>query len=404
MNLLVFWFTRILFVPLLVVECQSSSSGAYSYCPHQRCGAGTTLPPTTQSCNNLSLRQLNVYSHENQNYIELLGPSSLDHAAAMIISVPHGGTLLPNAIENRTHHNTTYCPATTGCGVERDTNTIELALEIATFIIQQYCKVPFLVVNHLHRVKLDANRHVEEAAFGNAIATGAWQTYHDFIQLAQWKIIKRFKTLVNTNETGARGMLLDLHGYAAAERRDDDHWTNQGWIHWGYRLSSETLQECSLSSGGSLSHASSLSSQRAECLIRGPTSLGSRVSMLLLDNHNNNTCGAGLPSYEYPNPYTLQYSEEYCSDPPCKYFTGGYTTKVHSFLNWTHNAQGIHFNTVQAELPACIRLNKKEMHVKFANATATALCSFLRDVFPPSNTNNSTGDDLEKNSTLVETC
>ena len=42
-------------------------------------------------------------------------------------------------------------------------------------VIANYCKVPFLVINHLHRKKLDANREVNEAAQGNQIAINAWQ-------------------------------------------------------------------------------------------------------------------------------------------------------------------------------------------------------------------------------------
>jgi hypothetical protein len=292
---------------------------------------------------------------------------------------------------NRTKTNATYCPAISGCGVVKDVQTMELALQFAKSMMQKYCKVPFIIVNHLHRVKVDANRPLPQAAFGDTIAEDAWWAFHDFIHHAQVMILDTFGTVVNTlGHAGARGLLLDLHGYAGWT------WNATGggpYIHWGYRLSPTTLNECPLHStrhGGSLHHISNLPGQSVECLVRGPNSIGSRVANLFTVD-DETKCGAGLPSFEYPNPFVLKNDANHCQEPSCNYFSGGYSVKAHSRINGT---DGIHFGTVQAELPRCIRLYE-EVHEPFANVLATALCSFLRDVFP-------TSDDDDKS--MLEMC
>ena len=58
---------------------------------------------------------------------------------------------------------------------------------------------PHVVRCHLHRSKVDANRDLGEAAFGNADAGLAWKEYHDFIDKAKRSI------------TG-RVLYVDIHG------------------------------------------------------------------------------------------------------------------------------------------------------------------------------------------------
>lgn len=69
-------------------------------------------------------------------------------------------------------------------------------------------KCPWMVINHLHRSRLDANRAVEEAAGGDADAEAAWAAFHQFITTAQGKI----NTLHGNDGNGIKGIMLDLHG------------------------------------------------------------------------------------------------------------------------------------------------------------------------------------------------
>jgi len=354
-------------------------------CPEEHCGSlpVTTMDPTQCDSTGIQSVQLEVFTNNGVDLIELLGPSNPADAAAVVISVPHGGSLTPDFIADRTTSHPD-CPSS-GCVTIKDSNTLEIAEIIIDKFIQNYCKVPYVVMNKLHRRKLDANREISEAAQGDPIAEDAWLAFHNFIQTAQNHVIGKMGTVTNTvGVEGARGLLFDLHGYAGFEWNVAD---GGYFIHWGYRFGSSSLdpdQYCPLdnrspsdtSTVGTLTHARFLSGQSYECLVRGPGSLGTRVSAL----PNMGLCGAGLPSYEYPSPSALQADPSYCEDPPCGYWSGGYDTEVHEHLDWD-NLSGIKFNAVQAELPRCIRFNSAARE-QFADSVSIALCSFLRDVFP----------------------
>jgi hypothetical protein len=91
----------------------------------------------------------------------------------LVLSAPHGGTLLPTDIPDRTSGTTT-----------RDLNTEELAREVADQFLARYGKRPHLIICRLSRRKLDANREIVEAAAGNPDAERAWREYHGFIEAA----------------------------------------------------------------------------------------------------------------------------------------------------------------------------------------------------------------------------
>lgn len=130
-------------------------------CPDGYCGSSSVTTMDPQQCNHAGIAavQLDAFTHEGLDLVELLGPSNPSNAAAVVISVPHGGFLEPNSIATRsTSHSS--CP----CVTTKDTNTIEIAMLIVERFIHNYCKVPYVVLNNLHRSKLDANRDIEEAA------------------------------------------------------------------------------------------------------------------------------------------------------------------------------------------------------------------------------------------------
>ena len=61
---------------------------------------------------------------------------------------------------------------------------------------------PKLVVNNIHRTKLDANRAKDEATFGETVPTIVYDWYHGNISAG----IASF--------AGTRGLLIDVHGYS----------------------------------------------------------------------------------------------------------------------------------------------------------------------------------------------
>jgi len=355
-------------------------------CPEQYCAGQvvTTMQPRQCDPSGVSVVRLEVFQSNDVNLIEMLGPRDPADAAAFVISVPHGGHQKPDFISDRSRTSSKYCPSS-GCETKMDTNTMEIAYIIIAKFIQNFCKVPYVIINKLYRGKLDANRNLEEAAQGDPIAEQAWWSFHNYIQEAQNLVIEQMGTVqdLRGNE-GARALLLDLHGYSGREWETPDGFP---FIHWGYRLSPKTSLNTSdycplddrtisnYSTAGSLTHASSLPGQSYECLVRGPGSLGSRVTGL----PDMDMCGTGLPSYHYPNPGAMEEDPSICLDTPCNYYSGGYNIEVHEHLDWM-NLSGTRFNTVMAELPQCIRLNSTALS-PFADSLSIAVCSFLRDVF-----------------------
>ena len=130
-----------------------------------------------------------------QNYIEY-------HAGNLpiIITAPHGGRLEPTNISDRN------CAT---CTTVMDANTMELALQIDTTLRQSFGCFPHIIINRLHRKKLDANREIIEAAQGSVDAETAWQEWHQYVQAAKNDIIKRY----------GRGILIDIHGHGHTIQR-----------------------------------------------------------------------------------------------------------------------------------------------------------------------------------------
>jgi hypothetical protein len=203
----------------------------------------------------------------------------------VIVSAPHGGTLQPASIPNRT----------TGTTV-RDTNTELLAEDIhAAFATRAAGGTPHTIIVRLHRLKLDANREIVEAAAGNPIAERTWREYHGFIEAAREAVLAQH----------GRGFYIDLHGHGHAIQR----------LELGYMLTSSDLAGTdaalnlpamvtkssvrTLAETGLLTHAE---------LVRGQHSLGT-----LLEGRGF----PSVPSTQQPNPG---------SDP---FFSGGYNTGRH---------------------------------------------------------------------------
>mmetsp|Transcript_24169 Transcript_24169/g.52129 ORF Transcript_24169/g.52129 Transcript_24169/m.52129 type:complete len:397 (-) Transcript_24169:100-1290(-) len=386
----------------LVASAISSIHGLDQACHNDRYCANDVVntEPTIDSsiiCPDLAATTLMSFTYLNDDgtedvLIELRGPSDMADAADLVITAPHGGDLKPDYIDDRATSGT-YCPS--GCKTAKDSYTKEVSELLQQKFITNYCKVPFLVINHLHRSKLDANREIDEAAQGNAVAEEAWEKFHTLIHFSQINLRDHFGTSTVTSSTGSsktgvHALMFDMHGYAGTDWHED----GSPLIQWGYRISDNSLEHCPLDSRsaysiGTLTHARWMDGHSYECLVRGPGSLASRVSDLLNESGgltSNALCGHGTPSNEYPSPQTLANDPIYCEDmndanpDECHYYSGGYDIKVHERMNW-QDGDGDHFNAVQAELPRCIRFGESSVHESFADKLSVAVMSFLRDLY-----------------------
>ena len=142
------------------------------------------------------------------NYVEYIAGNM-----PLIISAPHGGLISPVSIPDR---------SCSGCTTVNDFNTQELARALANAIHHRTGCWPHLVINRLHRRKLDANRDLPEAADGNPVAGQAWMDFNDFLGNAKNAVIKQF----------GKGLYVDMHGHAHSIQR----------LELGYLLYSTELQ------------------------------------------------------------------------------------------------------------------------------------------------------------------
>lgn len=131
----------------------------------------------------------------------------------IIISAPHGGGLEPTDIPDRD------C---TGCVYVRDSRTQELIRQMSDAIFEEFGCYPYIIINRLHRRKLDANREIGDAADGDPMAEQAWTEFHDFIQIAKDSVTQNF----------GKGLYLDLHGHGHDIQR----------LELGYRIWKSRLQ------------------------------------------------------------------------------------------------------------------------------------------------------------------
>jgi hypothetical protein len=175
----------------------------------------------------------------------------------IIISAPHGGSALPAEIPDR---------SAASCGGEattvRDTNTEELAREIGAAFSRATGRRPHLIINRLHRRKLDANRAEPEAACGADAAVTAFREFHAFIDSARVRVLSDF----------GRGWFTDLHGHGHPVAR----------LELGYLLSASQLRlsdaqmdaSTVYENGSSIRAFSQTSPLSFSALLRGPASLG----------------------------------------------------------------------------------------------------------------------------------
>ncbi|HET9453409.1 MAG TPA: hypothetical protein VFO66_03905 [Gemmatimonadaceae bacterium] len=252
------------------------------------CGGGAVTPPggDTAPVTPAVYAPGNTYFGAS-NYVEYVAGN-----LPVVFSAPHGGALTPAEIPDRT---AAACggEATTG----RDLNTAELARAVQAAFFERTGRYPHVVIAHLHRRKLDANRPLAEAACGNTAAGKAFAEYHEFIEVAKARILADH----------GKGWYTDLHGHGHPIQR----------LELGYLLESDDLRLSDETLDASVAYENESSikvfSQQLpmsfSALLRGPASLGTLLAT------------AGYPS--------VPGGQDTHPDTTEAYLSGGYSTERH---------------------------------------------------------------------------
>ncbi len=197
------------------------------------------------------------YSNSNQ-YIEYI-PGNLP----IIISAPHGGVLQSGETIGGVSYpdDDSNLPDRT-CGTnERDDNTEILVRRIQDEIFAKTGGYAHVIINNLHRSKMDPNRMVSEGSCGNSHAASYWSDFHNYINDASQS--------VETN--WGKGLYIDLHGQSHTIPR----------IEIGYNISAAELNGSDLNSTPIIDKSTimnlvstNLNGYTHEELVRGVSSLG----------------------------------------------------------------------------------------------------------------------------------
>merc|ERR1719431_1636370 len=189
---------------------------------------------------------------------------------------------------------------------------------------------PHLIINNIHRSKMDPNRVIEDAAQGNKVAKEAFNAYHDTIVKAKASL------------GGNPGLLVDFHGQG--------HGKNSTEI--GYLIKKAQLNSKNFT-GSEIGIKSLVSRKKAKLndFLYGKRSLGSLFE------------AAGyraVPSPRQPSPGTDLY------------YRGGYTVQVHG------SRDGGQVDAIQVEIPGEIRIEGgKKLRKQFSTSLANILEKFF---------------------------
>jgi hypothetical protein len=262
--------------------------------------------------------------------------------APVIYSAPHGGALTPSEIPNRTASNCGGSATTT-----TDLNTAQLVRAMQARHFARFGTYPHIIINHLQRGKLDANRTILEAACGDAEAEIAFEEWHDFIDVAKAAVL----------QASGRGWYMDMHGHGHSVQR-----LELGYLLTGAQLD---LSNASLDANGAYEDTASVrtisesSSLSFSALLRGSSSLGTLYA---------NNGFPSVPSTSDPGP------------DGDSYFSGGDNTRRH-----TCGAEATSFGGVSAGNICGVQIEANYTGVRdnatnrdrFADATAVVLEQYL---------------------------
>ncbi len=264
----------------------------------------------------------------NNNYIEYIAGNS-----PFIVSAPHGGDLKPSDIPDR---------SCTACVTGKDGSTQELARDIANAFYKQTGCFPHIIINRLHRIKLDANREIVEAALGNPQAEQAWLAFQSYIDSAKTQITKQFGT----------GLYIDLHAHGHAIQR----------LELGYLLTSTELQntdnQININTYINESSIKNLASNNLKNATHSQLLRGEKAIGTVLQKRGY----PSVPSMQIPFPQTGE-----------DYFNGGYNTNRHGSRN------GGKIEGLQIECHYTGVRDSDTNRKKFADSLSLTVREFLSD-------------------------
>lgn len=248
----------------------------------------------------------------------------------IILSVPHGGYLTPGTISDRN------CP---DCVYVRDAWTQELGQAVDSVLTARTGCAVHLVMNLLHRIKMEPNREIVASGNSDITAGQAWRAYHNALAQAKQTVIQKF----------GKGLLIDIHGHGHPIQR----------LELGYLLSGSDLQRND-SQLDALASASSIvnlttpasGSYPLSSLVRGTYAFGTLL-------HQGGY--ASVPSQTDPYPQT---------DEP--YFNGGYITGQYGSL------QGGTLDAIQIEHNMTGVRDTKANRIRYAQVLATVIDAYLQ--------------------------
>ncbi len=236
----------------------------------------------------------------------------------IVITAPHGGTLLPAEIPDRTVGETV-----------RDANTDQLAEEVQAAFASVNLR-PHVVIVRLHRRKLDANREIVEAAQSNPYTEIAWNEFHGFIDAAREA----------ARASNAPITLFDLHGHGHAIAR-----LELGYLLSGPQLAQSDAELNRLTAQTSVAGLVAASGRTLAELVRGPLSLGAFFEQ------------EGFPSVPGPT------HRDPAGEP---YFSGGFITELYGLRH------AFRSDAVQIEAHFTGVRDTETSRRRFARALATA--------------------------------
>ena len=270
------------------------------------------------------------FTGDTREYIEYI-PGNLP----IIISAPHGGVKQSGSTVGGTFYpdnDNTLPDRNCGGTNERDDNTDILIREIQAEIFALTGCYAHVIINNLHRSKLDPNREQTEATCGDSDALDHWNGWHNFIDQAS--------TSVETN--WGKGLYIDLHGQSHTVPR----------IEIGYNITAGELNTGNLNSTTNIDRSTiknlvsnNLNSHTHEELIRGDNSLGQlfQEQPAVFYNANVNP-QCGVTSGYRAIPSNSNYGSNTCDDTrpfSNDYFNGDfYNNRRHGSGNGSGTGAG----------------------------------------------------------------
>lgn len=297
----------------------------------------TTAPDQNSATFNLTISfATSQYYDSSKKYIEYI-PGNMP----VIISAPHGGVLQAGSGESglsSSYPHTDSDLSNRNCGSdERDDNTDILIREIQKKCYEQYGLYPYIIINNLHRSKLDPNRDIAEATCGSSGSDKYYNAFHNFIDAASADITANF----------GKGLYIDLHGQSHSVPR----------IEAGYNLPSSSYDEDLNNSATNATELSrvtiknlisdNLQNLTFEDLVRGSESLGGLLQTTggseYLAISDNTTCGKTAGYRTVPS-HIGDGNQGSCDDTNpggYSYFSGDYYNNIRHGSGSTSHANSI---------------------------------------------------------------